>query len=44
MRFKVAVVIVLLLAIFPALMSGVAQEVVHAVLQGLSSLVGASHG
>lgn len=44
MKFKVAVVIILLLAIFPALMSGVAQEFVHAVLQGLSNLVGASNG
>jgi hypothetical protein len=44
MKFKVAVVIVLLLAIFPSIATGVAQEFVHAVLQALGSLVGASSG
>ncbi|MGH9062767.1 MAG: hypothetical protein ACRDZQ_13880 [Acidimicrobiales bacterium] len=44
MKLKVAVIILLLLAIFPALVTGVAQEAVHAALQALSHLVGAPHG
>lgn len=44
MKFKVGLVIVLLLAIFPAIATGVAQEFVRAVLQALGSLVGASSG
>jgi len=44
MKLKVAVVILLVLAIFPALAGGLAQQTVHAVLQALGSLVGGSHG
>ena len=44
MRFKVAVILVLVIAVFPALATGVAQETVHAVLVALSGLDGGSHG
>lgn len=39
MKLKVAVVIVVVLAIFPAFMTGVAQEMLRLALQALSSLV-----
>lgn len=45
MKLKVAIVIVLVLAIFPAFATGVAQQTVHLALQALSSLVtGGPHG
>jgi hypothetical protein len=43
MRFKVAVVGLLLIALFPALVTGVAQETVRAILQAIMNLVG-GHG
>ncbi len=43
MRFKVAVILLLVVAVFPALATGVAQATVHAVLVALSGLVGGSH-
>lgn len=44
MRFKVAVALLLIVAVFPALATGVAQQTVHAVLTALAGLVGGSHG
>ncbi len=44
MRFKVAVALLVLAAVFPALITGVAQETLHAVLQFLLNLVGSPHG
>jgi hypothetical protein len=40
MRVKVAVIVILVLAVFPTLATGVAQETVHAALQALNSIVG----
>ena len=39
MRFKTAVIIVLIVALFPALATGVAQETVRAALQAISNLL-----
>jgi hypothetical protein len=44
MRFKTAVIVILVVALFPAVAIGVAQEVVRAVLQVLTNLVGGSGG
>jgi hypothetical protein len=44
MRFKHAALIVLVVALFPALATGVAQEAVRAVLQAVGNLVGGSGG
>ncbi len=44
MRFKVAVALLIIVAVFPALVTGVAQQTVHAVLVALANLVGGSHG
>lgn len=44
MRFKVGVALVVVAAVFPALMTGLAQQTVHAVLVALANLVGAPHG
>ena len=44
MRFKAAVIIILVVALFPALATGVAQEAVRAVIQAVSHLVGGSGG
>lgn len=45
MKLKVAALIVLLLAVFPAFATGVAQETVHLALQALTSMVaGGPHG
>lgn len=43
MRLRVACVLILLLALVPALMTGVAHEVVIMVLQMFTHLLGASH-
>ena len=44
MRFKAAVIFVLVVALFPALATGVAQEAVRAVIQAIGHLVGGSGG
>lgn len=44
MRLKVGVVLLILVAVFPALVTGVAQQTVHAVLVALANLVGGPHG
>jgi hypothetical protein len=44
MKLKVIAVLVLLVAIFPAVATGLAQEIVHAVLQAVGHLVGGSGG
>ena len=44
MRFKTACAVILVVALFPALATGVAQQLVRAVLQALSNLVGGSGG
>ncbi len=44
MRFKVGVALLIIVAIFPALVTGVAQQTVHAVLVALANLVGTPHG
>lgn len=44
MRFKTVCVVVLVVALFPALATGVAEQLVRAVLQTLSGLVGGSGG
>ena len=44
MRLKVAVIILLVVAVFPAFATGVAQETVHLAIQALGSLVGSPHG
>lgn len=44
MRFKTICIVILVVAVFPALATGVAQEVLRAVLQALSNLVGGSGG
>ncbi len=44
MRWKAVIITIVLLAVFPALMTGLAQHVVHAALQAVSSLVGSPHG
>jgi hypothetical protein len=43
-RFKTACVVILVVALFPALATGVAQQLVRAVLQALGNLVGGSSG
>ncbi len=44
MRFKSAVIVILVVALFPALATGVAQDTVRAVLQAIGNLVGGSGG
>ena len=44
MKLKVAVILVLIVAIFPTLVSGVARDTVHAALQAVANLVGGPHG
>jgi hypothetical protein len=44
MRLKVGLALLLVLATFPALTVGVAQQTVHAALQAVSDLVGSPHG
>jgi hypothetical protein len=43
-RFKTAAILVLIVALFPAMATGVAQETVRAALQAISNLVGGSGG
>jgi hypothetical protein len=43
-RFKTACVVVLVVALFPALATGVAEQLVRAVLQAAGNLVGGSGG
>ncbi|MHB1533411.1 MAG: hypothetical protein ACYC1D_02165 [Acidimicrobiales bacterium] len=44
MRLKVGVALLVVVAVFPALVTGVAQQTLHAVLVALANLVGGSHG
>ncbi len=44
MKLMVAIIVILVVAIFPALTTGVAEQAVRGVLQALTSLVGAPHG
>lgn len=44
MRLKTAVLVLLVIAMFPVFVVGVAQQTVHAALQALSNLVGTPHG
>ncbi|MGH9109460.1 MAG: hypothetical protein ACRDY3_08390 [Acidimicrobiales bacterium] len=44
MRWKTIVVAILIVALFPVLASGVAQDVVRAVLQAIGTLVGGTGG
>jgi hypothetical protein len=44
MRFKVAIVLLIVLAVFPMLVTGVAQQTVHTLLMALANLVGGSRG
>lgn len=44
MRLKVGLFLLLMVAVFPALTVGVAQQTVHAALQAVSGLVGSPHG
>jgi hypothetical protein len=43
-RFKTSCVVVLVIALFPALATGVAEQLVRAVLQTVGNLVGGSGG
>ncbi len=44
MRFKTGVIIILVVALFPALATGVAEQIVRAALQAIGNLVGGSSG
>jgi hypothetical protein len=44
MRLKVAVIILLVVAVFPGFATGVAQDTVHLAIQAINSLVGNPHG
>jgi hypothetical protein len=44
MRFKTGVIIFLVVALFPALATGVAEQIVRATLQAIGNLVGGSSG
>lgn len=44
MRWKAVIITIALLAVFPALMTGLAQQVMHAALEAVSSLIGSPHG
>lgn len=44
MRFKTGVIIVVIVALFPALATGAAEQIVRAALQAIGNLVGGSSG
>lgn len=44
MKLKVAIILILVIAVFPTLTTGVAEQAVRGALQAVTSLVGASHG
>ncbi|HEV8626729.1 MAG TPA: hypothetical protein VG034_19960 [Acidimicrobiia bacterium] len=44
MRLRTAVLLVVIVAVFPTLAVGVAQQTVHAAVQTVSSLVGSPRG
>lgn len=44
MKLKVAVIVVLAVALFPTLATGLAEQLVRGLLQAVSALVGGPHG
>ncbi len=44
MKLKIAVIVILVVAVFPTLATGLAEQAVHGLLQALTALVGSPHG
>jgi hypothetical protein len=44
MKLKVAIIVILVLAVFPTLVTGLAEQAVHGLLQALTALIGSPHG
>lgn len=44
MKLKVAIIVILAVALFPTLATGLAEQLVRSLLQAITALVGGPHG